>query len=60
MTEWMIYGVSGYTGRLCAEEAVSRGMRPVVAGRGRYGVEAAAAELGLPCRVFSLSDPEAT
>ena len=41
MTEWMIYGVSGYTGRLCAEEAVLRGMRPVVAGRNRPGGVAA-------------------
>lgn len=60
MTEWMIYGVNGYTGRLCAEEAVARGMRPVVAGRSRHQVEAAAAELGLDCRVFNLSDPQAT
>jgi hypothetical protein len=30
---WMIYGANGYTGELIAREAVSRGLKPVLAGR---------------------------
>jgi len=55
---WMIYGANGYTGRLIAEEAVRRGMRPVLAGRHARRVEPLAAALGCPARVFSLDDPE--
>jgi short subunit dehydrogenase-like uncharacterized protein len=29
----LIYGANGYTGRLVVEEAVRRGLRPVLAGR---------------------------
>ena len=29
---WLLYGAYGYTGRLIAEEAVKRGLRPVLAG----------------------------
>lgn len=53
---WMIYGVNGYTGRLCAEEAIRRGLRPVVAGRSAERVARAAGELGLPHRVFDLNN----
>ena len=31
----LIYGANGYTGTLIAEEAVRRGLRPVLAGRNR-------------------------
>ncbi len=58
MTRWMIYGANGYTGELIAREAVKRGLRPVLAGRGQSQVEALAHELGLESRVFSLTDPE--
>ncbi len=30
---WMLYGATGYTGTLIAEEAVRRGHRPILAGR---------------------------
>lgn len=30
---WLIYGATGFTGRLVVEEAVRRGHRPIVAGR---------------------------
>lgn len=56
---WMIYGVNGYTGRLCAEEALRRGLRPVVAGRNQERVSRAAKELGLTCRVFDLKNHDA-
>jgi short subunit dehydrogenase-like uncharacterized protein len=56
MSQWMIYGANGYTGRLAAIEAVRRGHRPVLAGRNRAALESLAAELKLDCRVFDLAD----
>jgi short subunit dehydrogenase-like uncharacterized protein len=57
--EWMIYGANGYTGRLVAAEARRQGLRPVLAGRRAGPIEAVAAELGLPARVFDLGDARA-
>ncbi len=51
---WMIYGANGYTGRLIAHEAARRGLRPILAGRKREKIEAMAAELDCPSKVFSL------
>jgi short subunit dehydrogenase-like uncharacterized protein len=59
MSDWMIYGANGYTGRLIAAEAVTRGLSPVLAGRNRQAVEALARELGLAHRVFDLQDGQA-
>jgi short subunit dehydrogenase-like uncharacterized protein len=56
---FLIYGANGYTGRLIAREAMSRGHRPVLAGRNRAELEALAAQLGLPGRVAGLDDPKA-
>ena len=53
---WLLYGANGFTGRLIAEEAVRRGLRPVLAGRDGEAVGALAASLGLDHRVFSLDD----
>ena len=50
----MLYGVSGYTGRLIAREAVSRGMQPVLAGRDAAKIQPLAGELSCDCRVFGL------
>ncbi len=58
--DWMIYGANGYTGELIAREAARRGLKPVLGGRNRARIEALAAELGLPCRVFALGAPEGT
>ncbi|GAA2349171.1 trans-acting enoyl reductase family protein [Saccharopolyspora halophila] len=55
---WMIYGASGYTGRLIADLAIDRGERPVLAGRDPAKIAAMAAPRGLPYRTFDLSDPE--
>ena len=52
---WMIYGASGYTGKLIAREAVRRGHRPVAAGRNRDRTQALASELGIEARVFGLN-----
>ena len=57
--DWMIYGANGYTGKLTAEEAVRRGMKPVLAGRKQPEIAKLAERLGLESRVFSLDEPEA-
>ncbi|NUM54220.1 MAG: hypothetical protein HUU46_11295 [Candidatus Hydrogenedentes bacterium] len=55
--QWMIYGANGYTGRLCAIEAVRRGMRPVLAGRNGDALAMLGKQLKLETRIFSLDDP---
>lgn len=56
--DWMIYGASGYTGRLIAQEAVGRGERPVLAGRDAEAIRLLAEALGCPWRAFSLDAPQ--
>lgn len=56
---WMIYGASGYTGALLAEEAVRRGHNPVLAGRSAARLSPLAARLGLEWLAISLDDPAA-
>ncbi|QRV15686.1 saccharopine dehydrogenase NADP-binding domain-containing protein [Haloterrigena salifodinae] len=56
MDSLLIYGSYGYTGRLIAREAVSRGGSPVVAGRNGRAVSRQADELGVEGRTFDLSD----
>jgi len=56
---WMIYGANGYTGELCAAEAIRRGERPLLAGRNDEAVALVAQRLGLEYRSFSLEDPAA-
>lgn len=57
---WMIYGANGYTGRLTAELAVAAGHKPILAGRRATAVVPLAGELGLPHRIFDLSNPADT
>ncbi len=56
---WLLYGASGYTGRLVAAEAVACGVPPILAGRTPAPVHAVGCELGLPVRVFPLDDAAA-
>jgi saccharopine dehydrogenase (NAD+, L-lysine-forming) len=53
---WIIYGANGYTGRLIADEAVRRGMRPVLGGRRADAIRPLADRLGLQHHVFPLED----
>jgi len=54
----VLFGATGYTGRLVAEAMVERGLLPVLAARGRDRLEAMAAELGgLETAVADVSDP---
>lgn len=53
---WLLYGAYGFTGRLLAREALSRGHRPILSGRDPERLEALAFELDLPFHVASLDD----
>ena len=54
----VLFGATGYTGRLTAEAMVERGLRPVLAARGRERLEAMAAELGgLDTAIADVSEP---
>ena len=57
MDTLLLYGCYGYTGRLLADEARARGLRPILAGRRRDDVETMGRVLDLPTRVFSLDSP---
>lgn len=52
MNTLMIYGATGYTGRMAVEHAKALGLTFEVAGRNHSRVAALAAELGVPFRVF--------
>jgi short subunit dehydrogenase-like uncharacterized protein len=54
--ELMIYGASGYTGKLLARGAAAAGLRPILAGRDATRLQAVAAPLGLRCRVVPIDD----
>jgi short subunit dehydrogenase-like uncharacterized protein len=53
----LVYGATGYTGRLIVREALARGLRPVLGGRSRDKVAGLADPLGLEYRVAALTDP---
>lgn len=53
----VVYGATGYTGRLIIREAIARGLKPVVAGRNTDAVRAMAQEFGLEGRVASIENP---
>jgi short subunit dehydrogenase-like uncharacterized protein len=57
--DWLIYGANGYTGQLIAEEAVRRGLKPVLAGRNAEALAPLAQQLQLPVRAFALDDAAA-
>ncbi|APX95534.1 saccharopine dehydrogenase family protein [Natronorubrum daqingense] len=54
MDSLLVYGSYGYTGRLIAREAVSRGGTPVLAGRDERALTRQATDLGVEKRVFDL------
>ena len=53
----LIYGATGYTGRLIAKAASDKGARPILAGRNLDKVKRVAEPLGLSARTFDLGDP---
>lgn len=56
---FLIYGSTGYTGRLIVEEALRRGLRPVLAARNADALRAQAEPLGLEWRPASIDDATA-
>lgn len=59
MSDFLLYGVTGYTGGLLARQALARGLKPLLAGRDVEKTGRLAAELGLEWRAFRLSDQKA-
>lgn len=59
MTAVLVYGATGYTGRLIVEEALRAGLRPVLSGRNAEAVRAMAAQSGLEARPADLDDAAA-
>ncbi len=55
---WMIYGANGHSGDQAARVALSRGERPILAGRNQKVLAALGKELNLPVRVFDLDNTE--
>jgi short subunit dehydrogenase-like uncharacterized protein len=55
----LIYGASGFVGRLVARQAVRVGLEPVLAGRQAASIAGLAGELNLPVREARVDDPAA-
>ena len=53
----VLFGATGYTGRLTAEAMVERGLRPVLAARGRDKLERMGEELGGSARQAAAMEP---
>jgi short subunit dehydrogenase-like uncharacterized protein len=53
----LIYGATGFTGKLIAKTAATEGARPILAGRNLAKVNAVATPLGLKARAFDFGDP---
>lgn len=56
---FMIYGATGYTGKLAARRAAEKGLKPLLAGRNAKKVQAVAEPLGLDWAALSLDRPNA-
>jgi len=56
---FLIYGASGYTGKITVEYAVQQGLKPTLAGRTEGKVKAIADAFGLDYIIFGLEDVEA-
>lgn len=54
----LVYGATGYTGRMAATEAVRRELDVVLGGRDEVRLSRLAAELGVPYRRFDAEDAE--
>lgn len=55
----LLYGATGYTGRLVARMARDAGLAPILSGRDATALAAMGAELSLPVRPATLDDPAA-
>lgn len=57
--KFMIYGATGYTGKLVARTAKALGMQPLLAGRNEARLKSVAGQHGFEFRAFELSDTAA-
>ena len=55
----LLYGATGYTGRLVLDAARLRGLQPILGGRNAAALAALAEQTGCEYRAASLSDPQA-
>ncbi|MBN3879575.1 saccharopine dehydrogenase NADP-binding domain-containing protein [Nostoc sp. JL23] len=55
----LLYGATGYAGKLIAESAKNNGLELILAGRNQSSLAAVANELSLDFRVFGLDAPQA-
>jgi short subunit dehydrogenase-like uncharacterized protein len=58
MDKFMIYGATGYTGRLACDHAKSLGLDFIVAGRTEDKTKELASSLGVSYRIFSIEDTD--
>jgi short subunit dehydrogenase-like uncharacterized protein len=58
-TKFLIYGATGYTGKMISRRALEAGLEVEIAGRDEAKVAALARELGVPYRVFGVDDAAA-
>lgn len=56
---WLLYGATGYTGRLIAKRAQRKGLNPILGGRRASALSELARDLNLRYRVLDLSEPDA-
>jgi len=54
----MIYGANGYSGKIIAREAKSRGLKPILAGRNQNAIADICSELDLESRIFPCESPD--
>jgi short subunit dehydrogenase-like uncharacterized protein len=59
MNTLMIYGATGYTGRMTTEHAVAAGIPVILGGRDGAGLSSLATELDVEYRIFGLDDAAA-
>ncbi len=55
----MLYGVTGYTGQLMVEEAIKKGLKPLIAGRNEAKLKPIAEQYNLEYKAFDLADTDA-
>lgn len=54
----VVFGATGYTGRLVVESLLAKGQRPLLAGRSHTGLQALADPHGLPFQTADVTDPD--
>jgi len=53
---WILYGANGYTGVLLAEQAIKKGLNPIIAGRSKEKIVPIAERLDLEYLIFDIDN----